>query len=77
MKTRMNPKWIAMVEEKHRKGESIDLTIPENMVAQWLVVFLSNHNVPFKITNLGAGVKRITTITNCCPMCGRNINKEE
>ena len=72
-RSRMNPEWIKMIKEAHRLGEVIDKTIGSNLVAQWLISFLSEHDVPFKVTNLGAGVKRITTNVDTCPMCKRKL----
>ena len=80
MRRTVNEKWY---EEKKRQAltilalgaasEHIDETISFNKAAQALVVLLSNKNIPFKVFNLGAGVKRITTETDVCPCCKKKL----
>ena len=69
----INQKWVDEIVEKERTRSPIDETISFNTASQWLVTFLSLKNFPFKVYNLGAGVKRITTVTDMCPMCKRKL----
>ena len=69
----INPKWTERIIEQERTGKPIDEVSDHSITSQWLIVFLSKKNIPFKVTNLGAGVKRITTITDECPMCKRKL----
>ena len=69
----INPKWTDKIYKDVNEGKSIDETIMFNKASQWLVTILSNKNIPFKVYNLGAGVKRITTETDICPCCKKKI----
>lgn len=69
----VDPKWISEIKEKLRVGHEVDETIKSNLVASWLIAFLARRNTPFKVYNLGAGVKRVTTDTDICPMCKRKL----
>jgi hypothetical protein len=69
----INPKWTERIIELERTGNPIDELSDNPLTSQWLIMFLSRKNTPFKVTNLGAGVKRITTITDECPMCKRKL----
>lgn len=67
---------IARIEQRHvddlrNKIEfgNVDITTKYNNWAQFVILELSDANLPFKVINLGAGVKRITTETEVCPMC--------
>lgn len=71
MTVRVNPSWIENRKEDIRKGYSIDVTTSFNKAAQALIILLKD--VPFKVYNLGAGVKRITTKTDICPCCKKKI----
>lgn len=65
--------WTSNMAEKISEGLPIDVTIASTMAAQFIVVRLSKVNRPFKIHNLGAGVKRITTDTVICPCCKKML----
>lgn len=69
----VNPKWAAEIEEKLDNKVSLDEVISFNPASQWLIIKLSYLNKPFKIYNLGSGVKRITTETDTCPCCKKKI----
>lgn len=71
---RWNPKWIE--ERKAEIGKylgplrtEIDLTLSDNMAIKWMVCQLADKGIPFRLIQLGAGVKRITTKTDICPKC--------
>ena len=54
-------------------GKPLDFTSPHNLLIQWFVLRLSKRDRPFKLYQLGAGVKRITTETTTCPCCKRPL----
>lgn len=68
-----NCRFALQVEEKLNANALIDEVCSKSWVASWLVTKLARLNKPFKIFNLGAGVKRITTDTDTCPCCKRKI----
>ena len=77
---RLNPAWVQKVREEVTEPDgaggfqnSIDRTISVNAAAKALIVMLSEAGRPFKVHNLGAGVKRITTNTDTCPCCKRKL----
>jgi len=73
MGLRVNPNWLS--EKLHTldyTGE-LDVTVSYNKAAQSLIEALSVRDKMFKVYNLGAGVKRITTDTEVCPCCKRTI----
>ena len=65
----LNPAWIKNREEELRQNEPIDRIESFNLAIQWLITEFTKRGKPFKLYNLGAGVKRITTETNICPCC--------
>ena len=83
MATRLNPKWVDEIKtdaDALKKAisdgtdrEDMDITLSYNKAAQFLIAALSLRSIPFKIYNLGAGVKRITTETDNCPCCKRKL----
>ena len=70
---RVNPEWIKqrMVEfgEYRRNQTPIDVISQYNLAIQWLVAMLAKEGVSFRVIQLGAGVKRVTTLTDVCPKC--------
>ena len=73
----VNKKWVDEMVEKIEKGIEIDVTSSFHKSAQFLITELSENNVPFQVYNLGAGVRRITTITDICPCCKKSINRKK
>jgi hypothetical protein len=69
----INPRWAQGIRDKLNAGGTIDETISFNKAAQWLIEVLSHMNKPFAVYNIGAGVKRITTVTDTCPCCKRKL----
>ncbi|MCK4498963.1 hypothetical protein KAU11_00525 [Candidatus Babeliales bacterium] len=72
MTIRVNPSWLKERKEEIRKGYVIDITTSFNKAAQALIILLKD--TPFRVYNLGAGVKRITTKTDICPCCKRKLD---
>ena len=76
MRNRVNPEWIktvkAELDELKRLDEiqNFNKVLSYNPSIQWLITYLTSINLSFKVINLGAGVKRITTDTSICPKCG-------
>ena len=74
MAKRINPNWIKRMSEKIKTNSPIDCTTSYNPAAQWLVAHLSKNGVPYRLYNLGTGVKRITTSEiEKCPCCKRKF----
>ena len=73
MAVRVNPEWLKSRKEEIREYRSVDVTTTFNKAVQALIILLVEANLPFKLYNLGAGVKRITTKTNICPYCKRKL----
>lgn len=69
----INPNWKEERIKQIENNEDIDITISFNAAAKWLILKLSHENIPYKVINMGAGVKRITTITDVCPCCKRKF----
>ena len=65
----INPNWVAEIESKIFRNEPINEITRHNIVAQNLIILLVKYNIPYKLTNCGAGVKQITTEVTCCPLC--------
>jgi hypothetical protein len=76
---RINPEWQKKVSneiedhlDKLASGyapKHIDETSSFNAGIQWLVFLLSQKGIAFKLIQIGAGVKRITTNVTTCPKC--------
>ena len=69
----LNEKWISDRLNDISSHNEIDQTLNRTISAAWLITQLSKYNIPFKVYNLGAGVRRITTKTNYCPCCKKNL----
>jgi len=81
MDKRINPKWadrvledVAAYHDPLKRGvgfnpKEIDETISYNPAVQWLICLLAQKNIAFKVIQLGAGVKRVTTDVHICPKC--------
>ena len=73
MPTRANPDWIKDQLAILRETGKLDITSSYNIAIQPLIIHLTNNGKSFKLYNLGAGVKRLTTETNICPCCKRKL----
>jgi len=67
---RLNPSWAAEMRLKIERGLFKSEIYTNNKVAQFVIACAAENNTPMKVTNLGAGVKRITVAENICPHCG-------
>lgn len=77
---RVNPKWQEKMEKQitaHldalKQGFAVVPKIEEtsnyNPATQWLIMRLAKENIGFRLIQLGAGVKKVTTETEVCPKC--------
>jgi len=79
MGMRINPEWQDKVRSeideylgKRASGyapKHIDETSSFLVCTQWLVCLLSKKGIAFKVVQLGAGVKRVTTDVETCLKC--------
>lgn len=51
-------------------GEFTSAVVRHNVNAKWLIGHLAELNIPFKVVNLGGGVKKIVLEEKVCPECG-------
>lgn len=69
----VNPNWLREQSSKFSsanfQGSKHEVVVSYNKSAQALILELSNLNIPFKVLNLGAGVKKITNNLGVCPKC--------
>ena len=77
--SRINPEWMKQKGEEIRKyPHEIDVIITYNQAVQWLIAELARVEIPYKLYQLGAGVKRITTKDiDTCPCCKKKLNGGE
>lgn len=73
MATKINPDWQNHLRLMIHTTNEIDEVISFNPATQWLISQLAIAGKPFKVYNLGAGVKRVTTKTDTCPCCKRKL----
>jgi hypothetical protein len=69
----INPLWKNKMTSAMDCAQPIDVVTQYNINIQWLIVELARRGTPFRLYNLGAGVKRVTTDTQTCPCCKRAI----
>lgn len=73
MGMRISDKWQiareAEMTEFVRSGKHFTTVSSYNPATQWLICRLAARNIPFRLIQIGAGVKQITTETATCPKC--------
>lgn len=67
---RVGRDWAAGVRKQITNRSFTSMTLSYNEAAKFLIVCAAENDFPLKVTNLGAGVKRITAVENVCPHCG-------
>lgn len=74
----VNPTWMKARVNEIDQGTFKSVITGYNPATQWLISYLSQADMPVKVTSLGAGVKRITLAKHICPTCkGKGfVNKE-
>jgi len=70
---RVNPVWLEETVTSFKTNSTASYTTSFNKAAQALIVRLDKENIPYKLYNLGAGVKKITRQTDICPCCKRKL----
>ena len=71
-KAHITQKWIKDSKASIEDG-TFDMTTIYNNAAQIAIKLFVELDKPFKLYNLGAGVKRITSETDICPCCKRRL----
>lgn len=69
MRQILNPAWIEAIKKQIHTTPGFEHTNSFNLAIQWLVSYLDAQNIPSKVINLGAGVKKVTTKMDTCPKC--------
>lgn len=69
MTSRINRRWLAEMQRQIDAGDRIDQVLPFPPSARSLIAALAAKGRAFKVVNLGAGVKRVTTDVGVCPKC--------
>ena len=72
----INPSWQRTQKEKilhtSEEGATFEpVIVSYNLAAKWLVMQLLGKGLKPKVEQLGAGVKRISIVGRCCPICGK------
>ena len=69
----LREEWKAAVLDRMAKdmarGKVFELSTEITIAAKWLIMKLDEKGIPFKVLNLGAGVKKIKTEVRTCPKC--------
>lgn len=76
MRRGINPGWQKKILYDLDNGQKIDETQSFLPGIQWLIRELVKRGKPYRMWNLGAGVRRITTDTDSCPCCKRQLEGE-
>jgi len=74
MSVRLNPIWMESQRDliskcRPSEGKHYEIVCTDNRASKFVIATLSS-GYAFKVINLGAGVKKITTRTDTCPKCG-------
>lgn len=70
MRQRTNPVWQReQLKKLDADRSTFEITVDMNAAAQWVIMALDQRGIPYRVIQLGAGVKKITTQTNICPKC--------
>lgn len=73
MSVRLNPNWVAeqcaRMQDSVRDHEVYEVTVTFTLAAQQIIFDFNKRKIPFKVINLGAGVRKITTDVDICPKC--------
>lgn len=69
-------KIIEKIGEYKNEETHIELILKLNETAKWLISELAHARIVFKVVNLGAGVKKITTDIENCPSCKKKLKED-
>jgi hypothetical protein len=73
---RVNPAWVDEIERRFietPEGQVFKVNTTFQQQAQAVILMLLRHKKVFKIYNLGAGIKQITTEIEKCPLCKQKL----
>jgi len=76
MARHLSGEWKSLrIEEINRfktdiNPEPINLKLADNVAVRWLICEWMSKGIEYKLVNLGAGLKLLTTETDICPKCG-------
>jgi len=80
MRARINPAWADKIKERLNNATKATDPVPFvpeiiswNPGAQWLIKKIAEKGLIPNVENLGAGVKRIGILGQCCPTCGKPL----
>lgn len=72
---RLNPAWQHQMSQElaavagNNRIKPVEHTTGEITVVRWLICMADELQVPYKIIQLGAGVRKFTTDTTVCSKC--------
>ena len=75
MAIQVSSQWIENAIAEYKETEIMERTASFNKAIQALIIRLDKEKINFKLYNLGAGVKKITTETDICPCCKKKLIK--
>ena len=82
----LNPKWCADIKERITARllgtnefmyQPFELRSEWNKATQFVILALPQAGRPYKVHQLGAGVKLITTDTDTCPCCKQRLKEKQ
>lgn len=68
-RTKIEQKGMALISGMLTSATPLEWVLDSNLASSYIVKHLTLNNVPFKVLNMGAGVKKITTAVDTCPKC--------
>ena len=76
---KVDQKWRARILGEIKAETFCEAVVKHNVNAKYLIALLADLDYrPFKVINLGAGVKRIVLAEHICPTCkGKGFVKKE
>ena len=69
----LNTIWFNKQLDTYKETGKLELRLTGTVGLQALVMHFSKKEIPYRITQLGAGVKLFTTDTNICPCCKQKL----
>ena len=75
MAIQVSSQWIENAIAEYKETGIMERTASFNKAIQALIIRLDREKINFRLYNLGAGVKKITTKTDICPCCKKKLIK--
>jgi len=69
---RISTAWLDKAIQDYKEFGKLERTSSFNKAIQALIIRLDSKDIKYKLYNLGAGVKKLTTDTDICPCCKRS-----